>query len=265
MPFLELDEEIREIMADTTVGSGSQAAWRVPNKDLAARHFTIKVNGPNDVRVVPATDRSVVVIRGRQIPAEGVQLSSGDVISAGAAEFVYLSDRDAARGPARPAGAGEAYVVDATSRKAYHLKKRTVQIGRDAASGIVLRDPTVSRHHADIRAEAGGYVLYSSGSSGTSLNDQPHQTPRLLDEGDRIRIGSALLTFTRALPQGVEVVEPSEAQEDDLSRRTTRYEQEAIATGQSPRYETRSGSPVKLVVIIFVVLALAAAAFWMMR
>jgi pSer/pThr/pTyr-binding forkhead associated (FHA) protein len=131
--------------------------------------------------------------------------------------------------------------VDGASREAYHLSRKATPIGRDAQVGIQLRDTAVSRHHADVRAEGGGYVLYSSGQTGTKLNGANVTAPMLLNEGDQVQIANTTLTFTRnALPAGVKLVEPKVQDEDELTRRSTTV-QNAIPTGEVPSIESRPG------------------------
>ncbi|HJU65998.1 MAG TPA: FHA domain-containing protein, partial [Gemmatimonadaceae bacterium] len=184
MPFLELEgkpdlpENPRDIAADTIVGSGSQATWRLSNLDLAARHFTIRVDPgqPSRVVVAPATSQNVVVLNGQQVPNVGAYLTSGDVIAAGSARFFYLADRNSPR-PAPASSNGHAYLINGAERKGYALRRRVVQIGREVGCSIVLRDPMVSRFHADVRSEGGEYVIYSMGSSGTRVNDRSVKAP----------------------------------------------------------------------------------------
>ena len=87
---------------------------------------------------------------------------------------------------------------------------------------MLLRDPSVSRFHADIRAEAGQFVLYSMGSAGTKVNGHNLSAPQMLQEGDRIDIGDTTFVFTRTLPQGVAVADMStDAEEEIVTRRST--------------------------------------------
>ena len=65
---------------------------------------------------------------------------------------------------------------------------------------LTYNDPAayVSRHHARIVADAGGYFLEDLGSAnGTFLNDRrlPHGVPTRMRNGDRVRIGKVQLTF----------------------------------------------------------------------
>ncbi len=79
-----------------------------------------------------------------------------------------------------------------------------VAIGRDPASTVPLDDPTVSRNHALIRLVGREqYYLIDVGSrNGSFLNDRRVSTPKLLQSGDVIAIGSSSLIF----PQ-VEILE----------------------------------------------------------
>lgn len=209
MPYLELevssgdDAPTCEVTGDAIVGSGSQATWRLPNRDLAARHFRVRISGDGSRTVVPCSSQNIIVLNGRAASLTGEALSSGDVIAAGSARFIYLEQL----GDPRPAPAPPpepAYLLDGTEGIAYPLRSRVIQIGREIGCSIVLRDPTVSRFHADVRAEGGQYVIYSMGVTGTFVNGKPMSAPRMLEPRDQIRIGSFTLSFIRgALPTGV--------------------------------------------------------------
>ena len=114
-----------------------------------------------------------------------------------------------------------AWLLDEHARRAYPLERRAVTIGRDATSSIHLGDPSVSRFHADVRREAGMFVLYSTGSAGTKVNGQRVGGPVPLEEGDRVEIGGATLRFTRQAPAGATLVRGGDANEDTLTRRAT--------------------------------------------
>ena len=82
-----------------------------------------------------------------------------------------------------------AYLVYEFERRAYPLSDAGFTIGRDSASDIVVREPAVSRSHAEVRAEGGEYVLHTSGTTGTRVNGELINTPRQLKDGDRIEVG----------------------------------------------------------------------------
>jgi pSer/pThr/pTyr-binding forkhead associated (FHA) protein len=68
---------------------------------------------------------------------------------------------------------------------------RTLRIGRSPDNDIVVLDPDVSRHHAELRGTAGAYrIVDLASANGTFVNGQ-RGTDVPLSEGDVVRIGSA--------------------------------------------------------------------------
>ena len=235
----DLDGNPREFDGELMVGSGSQATWRIAGQDLAARHFKIRASGDGSANVAPASPQNIVVLNGKQVPVSGSNVTTGDVIAAGGARFVFLKNA-AAKRPLPPSPAPMSHLIDAANRKGYTLRKRVVQIGREIGCSIVLKDPTVSRFHADVRGEAGEFVIYSMGSAGTRINGQPTTAPRILVEGDQIAIGDTTFTFTRApLPSGVRPVQFEDHDDDAFSRRSTQLAQRAV-TLEAGRYADES-------------------------
>lgn len=257
MAFLELDGTPRELGPETSIGSGSQAAWRVPSKDLAAKHFTVHVSGEGAGKVVPASAQHIVILNGEPVPVSGAAIKAGDIISAGGAHFVFLK-KESDKRPELPEPAGAAFLVDAQNRRAYPLNRRVVQIGREIGCNIVLKDTSVSRFHADIRAEGGQHVIYSMGSGGTKVGDESVKQPRMLREGDDIRIGRASFTFTRdKVPPGMKVVDLEEHADESFARRETVVYQKAI-TGSHDTFKIRRGPGPVVVGAVVVILGLAA-------
>lgn len=149
-----------------------------------------------------------------------------------------------------------AYLVYEFERRAYALSDAGFTIGRDAASNIVVREPAVSRSHAEVRAEGGEYVLHTSGATGTRLNGHTVTTPRQLKNGDRIEIGTAELTFrTSKLPLGVSVVDTAGPRptDDVLTRRTT-ITNPILGVGHDLG-EHRKRWPIVLMLLILAVIA----------
>ena len=150
-----------------------------------------------------------------------------------------------------------AYLVYESERHAYRLTEDGFKIGRDASSNIVLREPSVSRFHAEVRAEGGEYVLHTSGATGTLLNGNSVNTPQQLTEGDRIGIGTAELTFRRSkLPLGVSIVDRAESRpgdDDILNRRTTISN--PILGGRQPG-QRLSALPLLIFALVIVLIAI---------
>lgn len=79
----------------------------------------------------------------------------------------------------------------------YQLNKPVTRIGREADNDIMIpHDDRASRYHAEIRRDGGAYTVRDLNSTnGTYINDR-RVSQQTLTNGDRIRIGSANLTFT---------------------------------------------------------------------
>ena len=84
-----------------------------------------------------------------------------------------------------------------TPDKTIDLTRDRMTIGRDAANEIVINDPEVSRHHARLTAQIGGYILEDMGSTnGTFVNGERLIGPHLLKPGERVQLGgNIILTF----------------------------------------------------------------------
>jgi pSer/pThr/pTyr-binding forkhead associated (FHA) protein len=94
----------------------------------------------------------------------------------------------------------DAWLVDERWFKAYPLAVETTSIGRGSECMIILRDPAVSRHHADVKRESSGYVLRAFGSSGVLVNGIRVGAECALQEGDVVEIAFTTLRFTTKAP-----------------------------------------------------------------
>jgi serine/threonine protein kinase len=82
----------------------------------------------------------------------------------------------------------------------FPVYRGNVTLGRDAANGIVIANPQVSRHHAQIRCGQAGCQIVDQGSTnGTSLNGAriPAREPHPLSPGDVLAIGPVSLLVTQ--------------------------------------------------------------------
>jgi pSer/pThr/pTyr-binding forkhead associated (FHA) protein len=74
--------------------------------------------------------------------------------------------------------------------------KDTVRIGRAVDNDIVLEDSLASRYHAVIIRGAAGHSLQDlNRSNGAFLNERRLAEPRVLQDGDLIRVGKTILLF----------------------------------------------------------------------
>jgi pSer/pThr/pTyr-binding forkhead associated (FHA) protein len=74
--------------------------------------------------------------------------------------------------------------------KTFELSEGEATIGRDITNAIVINDAEVSRRHARLSPQAGGYVLEDLGSTnGTFVNGQRLMGPHLLRPGELVLLG----------------------------------------------------------------------------
>lgn len=222
MPYLHIAGQTRQLpTGETIVGSGAMATWRLASQNLAARHFTVRVDDDGRAVLCPFSAQHVVVIAGRQVAVEGQELADGDMIAAGSALFVYTKEAGGAHTPAVGVPSA-AVLLQERNRRVHPIEGRSLTIGRDRASTIVLRDAAVSRFHAEVRPEAGRHVLYSTGSGGTRVNGQRLAGPYVLEEGDVVEIGEASLRYTREpAPAGWSISRGDDDGDEETGRRAT--------------------------------------------
>lgn len=208
MSWLALGPLARELRdGKIVVGSGADADWRLPTADLMPRHFTLTVHGLN-VAIRPTTTKAVVVVNDTQLDGSYHLLNDGDVICAGAGRFIFSDDEARIDDATYDTGAGaptnHAFLIDELRRTAYRLVHRSTTIGRDPSNSIVVADSRVSRFHAEVRREAGGFVIHAMGAGTTRVDREIIRRPRLLSEGDALEVASNSFRFTcDALPPDV--------------------------------------------------------------
>jgi pSer/pThr/pTyr-binding forkhead associated (FHA) protein len=87
------------------------------------------------------------------------------------------------------------------TEKSYRLQThRPFTVGRDPGNDIILRDPKVSRHHAEIIFERGFFVLHDLASAnGTYVNGKRVRVAPLTHSA-KLRLGNSYGRFSEELP-----------------------------------------------------------------
>ncbi len=85
------------------------------------------------------------------------------------------------------------------------LQKPLVMIGTLAASDLVLTDPTVSRHHAEVEERSDGWLLRDHDSTNGTFLDGVRVREAYLAPGSVIRLGQTELTFS-PLEERIEIL-----------------------------------------------------------
>jgi len=104
----------------------------------------------------------------------------------------------------------------------YHLdKSRPLQIGRDPGNDVVLRDPRVSRQHAEVVFDRGFFVIRDLGSSnGTHVNGKKVQVAPLTSNIE-LRLGNSVGRFIDSPTE----LDPSNTLSVDLFKATAADEE----------------------------------------
>ena len=106
--------------------------------------------------------------------------------------MVYSPDREARLLEPEPSRARALLVAEG---KRNVLSGETVTIGRSRDCDVVLSDPNISRHHAELRREGNSWAVVDLGSTnGVKLNRR-RVDHAVLQAGDTITLGVTDLTF----------------------------------------------------------------------
>jgi pSer/pThr/pTyr-binding forkhead associated (FHA) protein len=94
------------------------------------------------------------------------------------------------------AAAGEACLVDAIGRRHSLRRSGPTTLGRATENDVVIADASVSRRHASIVPQNGGFVLRDLASqNGTFLRGRRVEGTEQLADGDEVRLGDAPFVF----------------------------------------------------------------------
>jgi ABC-type multidrug transport system ATPase subunit/pSer/pThr/pTyr-binding forkhead associated (FHA) protein/ABC-type multidrug transport system permease subunit len=162
-----------------TIGRHSESTLQIEDPLVSREHLRIRVVDGAWV-VEDAGSRNGSFVDGQRL--ERLPLASETTIRLG----------DGERGPwVRVAPAAEV-------EPALEVAGGTVRIGRNRDNDVVLDDPLVSRHHAELRAaQGGGWVVADLGSfNGTFVNGRRVDESPLKDH-DLVGIGGAQFAFVR--------------------------------------------------------------------
>lgn len=85
--------------------------------------------------------------------------------------------------------------LDIKTQRAYPLRPDRTVVGRDINCDVIIPDPSVSRHHAEVLHNESGWLIRDTGSTnGMIVNGVPTTQSRIYD-GDIIDLGTTQLEF----------------------------------------------------------------------
>lgn len=159
------------------------------------------------------------------------------------------------------------YLIFEFERRAYPIGAEPFTVGRGGSCDLVIREPAVSRVHAEITHSSDGIIIKPFGATPTMVNGAPVEGSSILHHGDQIDIGTAKLTFNEfSLPLGVSIVDKSrrktDVDEDAATRRPTITN--PILSGRANPNQPQGGKFFKPALIVGIVLVVAAYFFGVM-
>ena len=212
MLHLEIGGERYAIAAgETAIGSAADNGVVLPGEGVQPRHAVVQGTPPGSAAIRVAAAEAEVRVNGVRLGAEPTPLLHGDKIAIGTHELRVV---DSTRGgstqlfdsgaftdlvppkSSKPAaGRTGGRLVCLTDGREYAVASGPLTLGRDASADVVVSGHEVSRHHAEIRAEAEGYVLMDMSVNGTYVNGERIGKTHLLARADVIRIGNDEFRF----------------------------------------------------------------------
>jgi pSer/pThr/pTyr-binding forkhead associated (FHA) protein len=212
MIHLQIDGESYPIAAgETVIGSASDSAVVLSGEGIRPRHAVIQ-GAATGAAIRTAETNAEVKVNGVRLGSDPTPLLHGDKIEIGGRELLVVDPARAGSTqlfdsgafadlapPPTSKGAGTrtgGRLVCLTDGREYAIGgSGQLSLGRDAASDVVVSGSEVSRHHAQIRSEAEGYILVDLSVNGTYINGQRMGKTHLLARADVIRIGNDEFRF----------------------------------------------------------------------
>lgn len=213
MPVIQVDDQRYALKpGQTRLGGGSGVDVPVAGADALGVQAIVELASNNQVVIRRATADSSVRVNGVLLGVEPTPLIHGDKVEIGGRELLFADDAKAgatqfvsggelAALVQKRAGAGRATtatggrLISLVDGKEYAIPAAGISIGRDAASGIVVPQTEVSRHHADVLPAENGYVVHDRSTNGVFVNGERIEGSRLLGRADVVRIGSEEFRF----------------------------------------------------------------------
>ncbi len=185
--FSQMEDGLRKEFSEIVIQAAKENRWNL----MGMPRFSFDLDddvGKGEFRV----DAALAADPDRQAPE--VATHDPDRADPGATRAISTTTAERL---GLPSARARLVVLDASGAPRDHISisDGPVTIGRMSTNDIVLSDPNVSRHHAELRREGDAWVLVDLGSTNGSLvNDKPTRSHEL-SHGDRLRFGTSELIF----------------------------------------------------------------------
>ena len=198
--------QICQLLADrTTIGRDGSNHLVISDPGVSRSHAVV-IARDDDLVLVDLGSTGGTKVNGRSVA--GKQIKNGARIRVGDTELELVAVETSA--PVQSAGSGDRTVLDAPASggvvvvrsgpdagRTFNLEDGDNLVGRDRDSAVELTDPSVSRRHAIIRRQPGGYIVYDLASKTGTHVDGAKLAGARLKPGDRIAVGHTELSLMR--------------------------------------------------------------------
>jgi hypothetical protein len=198
---VRLDRAGRRMAADVyTVVAPEASLARWQGAELRAAIIAVLRTGARDAGVVFERPPTLVY-------AEDASARAGEFRIVASRGMGHSAERRESRAQPQDAAAPEEawslpdsgfLIVDGV--KEFRLSRAVVNIGRQLDNDLVVDDPRVSRHHAQLRAIKGRFVLFDLNSSGGTFINGQRASQSILYPGDVLSLAGVSLIFGQDNP-----------------------------------------------------------------
>lgn len=212
MIHLQIDGERYPIAAgETVIGSASDSTVVLEGEGVRPRHAVVQGMAAGAAAIRAADTQAEVRVNGVRLGSDPTPLLHGDKIEISGQELLVVDPARAGStqlfdsgafadlaAPSIPRGKGTrtgGRLVCLTDGREYSVGPGPLSLGRDAGCDVVVSGSEVSRQHAEIRNEPGGYLLLDLSVNGTYVNGERIGKTHVLARADVIRIGNDEFRF----------------------------------------------------------------------
>lgn len=196
--------QICQLSADrTTIGRDGSNHLVVGDPAVSRSHAVVIAQG-DDLVLVDLGSSSGTTVNGRSVAGKPVR--NGARLRVGDTELELVAVQTSS--PVQSGGDSDRTIMDTPASggvvvvrsgpdagRTFNLEDGDNLVGRDRDASVGLGDPSVSRRHAIIRSQAGGYIVYDLASKTGTYVDGAKLSGARLKPGDRIAVGRSELSL----------------------------------------------------------------------
>lgn len=190
---------VEQLRAEEMQRYGLSPQTGAPVQQAAPAQQPYQQHGFAQEQYAPAQPAGQYASSGVDVMAEDPRAMAGAAapMAAAAPQTMRFEDVQPAVPTPRSAEPQQARLIDLTTNRSFSLSNDRVLLGRALSSDIAIEDLNVSRTHAEIRREgANAWSVADLGSTNGTLVNGRHIASTMLQEGDRVTVGTTTFLFT---------------------------------------------------------------------